>query len=52
MPKGRRHFIRDPRLEVAAGLAAFVAGWALLKDAYDDRPGREQPWWLRPFTWW
>jgi hypothetical protein len=39
-----------PSLSVPFFWMVFVvAGWALLKDSYDDRPGREQPWWMRPF---
>lgn len=51
MARKGRHIIASPAAEAAAGLAAFVVGWLLLKDAYDDR-GREQPRLLRPFTWW
>jgi hypothetical protein len=47
----RRHLFRDPRLEAAAGVAAFAVGWWLLYNAYDAR-GRNQPKLLRPFTWW
>lgn len=49
--KAGRHWIANPAAETAAGVAAFVLGWLLLKDAYDDR-GRSQPAWMRPFTWW
>lgn len=50
LPDGR-HYIANPHVETAAGLAAFLAGWLLLHDAYDRR-GRPQPRILRPFTWW
>ena len=48
---GRGHLIADPRLEAVAGLAAFVFGGYLLRDAYEGRAKR-QPIWLRPFSWW
>lgn len=43
--------IRNPAIEAAAGIGAFLVGWLLLHDAYDRR-GRDQPRWMRPFTWW
>lgn len=33
------------------GLGCFLLGWYFLHDAYDGR-GKDQPAWLRPFTWW
>ena len=48
---GRGHYISDPRVETAAGIAAFIAGAILLHDAYEKR-ARPQPVWLRPFAWW
>jgi hypothetical protein len=48
---GRGHYIADPRLETAAGLLALGIAAVLLHDAYERR-AREQPIWLRPFSWW
>lgn len=48
---GRGHWIRNARLETAAGLAAMLGGALLLHDAYERR-ARQQPLWLRPFSWW
>lgn len=50
-PGGGRHLIANAQIETALGVAAFLAGWALLHDAYDRR-GRDQPVLMRPFTWW
>lgn len=47
----RGHYIADPRLETAAGIALLVGAAALLHDAYERR-ARKQPLWLRPFAWW
>lgn len=48
---GGRHLIPDRRLELAAGAAAFLLGAVLIRDAYDGR-GIDQPFWLRPFSFW
>ncbi len=48
---GRGHLIANRRLEVAAGLAAFALGAALLHDAYERR-AKDQPLWLRPLAFW
>jgi hypothetical protein len=45
------HIIANQHMETALGVAAFLAGWLLLHDAYDRR-GRNQPPLMRPFTWW
>lgn len=42
---------RDRRVQIGLGVALFIAGSLLIKDAYDGS-GRELPWMLRPFTWW
>lgn len=47
----RGHYIANPRLEIAVGLALFGAAALLLHDAYEKR-AREQPVWLRPLSWW
>lgn len=47
----QRHYIADPRLETAAGIAMLLAAGALLHDAYERR-ARRQPFWLKPFSWW
>lgn len=46
-----KHLMRDRRAEVALGVALFVGGALLLRDAYDRR-GVDQPWFMRPFTFW
>lgn len=48
---GRGHYIANPRVETAAGLAALIIGAVLLHDAYEKR-ARPQPFWLRPLAWW
>lgn len=48
---GRGHVIADPRAAAAAGLALFLLGGYLLHDAYEGR-AKQQPLWLRPFSWW
>ncbi len=45
----RGHLIKDARLEAVVGAVTLVAGAWLLRDAYDAR-GRQQPLWMRPFT--
>lgn len=50
-PKRTSHYIANRRLEIAAGVALFVGGSLLIRDAYDNR-GRELPRLLRPFSWW
>lgn len=45
------HYIANAHIETGLGVALFLAGWALLHDAYDRR-GRDQPPLMRPFTWW
>jgi protein-S-isoprenylcysteine O-methyltransferase Ste14 len=45
-----RHLIQDPQVETVAGVAAIVAGWWLLYDAWDQR-GRSAPWLLRRLMW-
>lgn len=45
------HLIADRRVEIAAGLGAFVLGGLLLRDAYEKR-AQPQPLWLKPFSWW
>jgi hypothetical protein len=45
------HLIASRRLEIAAGVGAFVLGAILLHDAFEKR-GQPQPLLLRPFTWW
>jgi hypothetical protein len=47
----RKHLIASRNLELAAGAAAFLVGALLLRDAYDGR-GRDQPVWMRPFSFW
>jgi hypothetical protein len=47
----RGHIIRSRKAEIALGVAAFLAGSLLIRDAYDGR-GREMPWAFRPFSWW
>jgi hypothetical protein len=47
----RKHLIRNRKVEVAAGLGAFLVGALLLHDAYDKR-GVPQPVIMRPFTFW
>lgn len=47
----RRHWMADRRLEAWLGVAAFVGGSLLIRDAYEGR-GRDVPFWARPFTWW
>lgn len=49
--KRRRHLIADRRLELAVGIAAFIGGSLLIRDAYEGR-GVDMPWLLRPFSWW
>lgn len=49
--KHGRHLIKDPRLEAAAGVALGAVAAVLLHDAYDRR-ARQQPLWLRPFSFW
>jgi hypothetical protein len=49
--RGRGHLIADPRLATAAGLGAMVLAAVLLHDAYEGR-ARDQPFWLRPFSFW
>ena len=46
-----RTIVSDPRAAAALGIAFFGLGWLMLHDAYEGH-GREQPRWLRPFTWW
>lgn len=48
---GKRHVIADRRLEIAAGIAAFLGGAWLLHDAYERR-GVDVPRLFRPFTFW
>ena len=47
----RRHVIASRRAELALGFAALAAAGVLLSDAYDRR-GHDQPWWLRPLSFW
>jgi hypothetical protein len=47
----RRHVIADRHVELAVGLAVFLAGAYLLHDAVDRR-GLAQPRWMRPFSFW
>jgi hypothetical protein len=47
----RRPLVRDQRVALALGVAAFGAGWVFLWDAYDAR-GKPMPRPLRLFTWW
>jgi len=47
----RRHLIANRKLELAIGIAGFVASSLLIRDAYEGR-GVEMPWPLRPFSWW
>ena len=46
-----RHWIRNKHAEAAAGIVAGIAAAVLLHDAYDRR-ARQQPLWLRPFSFW
>lgn len=46
-----RHIIADRKTEIILGIAAFLGGALLLRDAYDNR-GRPVPPWARPFTFW
>lgn len=46
-----RPVIASRRAEIGAGVALFIAGSLLIRDAYDNR-GRQVPFWARPFTWW
>lgn len=48
MPK---HLMRNRRAEVVAGFALFGLGALLLRDAYDRR-NVDQPWFMRPFSFW
>jgi hypothetical protein len=43
--------IRDRRIALWGGLALFVVGGIMLRDAYEGR-GRNTPLIMRPFTWW
>lgn len=43
--------ISPRRMQIAAGIGAFVLGSLLIRDAY-DKSGVEQPWWFSPFSWW
>lgn len=47
----RRHLIANRRLELALGIAGFIASSLLIRDAYEGR-GIDQPRLLRPFSWW
>lgn len=49
--KGPWYRIQNRHAEIAAGLAAFLAGSLLIRDAYDGR-GIQLPWPFRPFSWW
>jgi hypothetical protein len=46
-----RHVIADRHVELAVGLALVAGGAYLLHDAIERR-GRQQPRWLRPFSFW
>jgi len=46
-----KHLVQNRRAEIVLGVAAFVGGSLLIRDAYDKR-GLDVPWWARPFTWW
>jgi len=48
---GRTGLLRSRKAEIGLGIAAFVCGSLLIRDAYDGR-GIELPWFARPFSWW
>lgn len=47
----RPRLFRDRKVEIGLGVAAFIAGSLLIRDAYDGR-GVDLPWFARPFSWW
>lgn len=52
MNRARRGpLIADRRLAIAAGFGSFILGAILLHDAYEGH-AKDQPVWLRPFSWW
>jgi hypothetical protein len=46
-----RPLVADRRVALWAGIALFVGGAILMRDAYEGR-GRDTPLILRPFTFW
>ncbi len=47
----RRPYFRSQTTALLLGLVLLGAGAWCLHDAYERRGG-DQPWWLRPFSWW
>lgn len=47
----RAGLLRSRRLEITLGIAMFVGGSMLIRDAYEGRQ-QPQPWYWRPFSWW
>jgi hypothetical protein len=46
-----RGLLRSRQAQIGAGIALFVAGSLLIRDAYDGS-GYQLPWFARPFSWW
>lgn len=51
MGKRGRVLFQDRRVSIVLGVGAFLAGWALLYDAYDRR-GINAPAPIKVISWW
>jgi hypothetical protein len=47
----RQILVREHKTAIVMGFGFFILGAVCLHDAYDGR-GKQQPWWLRPFSFW